>query len=56
MIKEEVLEKFIEGHGGYWDGEHPRYPVDNWVESIRNGDTRQGYWEWAFYLTVGEEE
>lgn len=38
---------FSEMHGGYWEGEHPLYPVKDWLYEVKNGDTRKGYWEWA---------
>lgn len=31
---------------GYW-GAHPAYPVKDWLYEVRNGDTRQGYWDWV---------
>lgn len=30
---------------GHW-GEHPDYPVENWIYEVGSGDTRLGYWEW----------
>lgn len=33
--------------GGYWSGEHPDYPVEDWQGECANDDTRLGYWEWA---------
>ena len=40
------IEKLSEEHGGYW-GEHPEYPVEDWIADVANGDTRRGYWEWV---------
>ncbi len=45
---EEVLRKFIEEHGGYWEGECKLYPIASWRQNVCNGSTRMGYWEWAF--------
>jgi len=43
----EILDQFIAGHGGYWDGECAEFPREDWEYEVRNGDTRLGYWEWA---------
>lgn len=39
--------QFAEQFGGYWHGECPDYPADDWKTEVRNGDTRLGYWEWV---------
>jgi hypothetical protein len=31
---------------GYWTV-HPLHDLEEWTDEVRNGDTRQGYWEWA---------
>jgi len=36
-----------EAEGMYW-GQHPDHPVEDWQAEVANGDTRQGYWEWAY--------
>lgn len=41
------LGDYIERYGGYWAGEVPGYPVEDWEYEVQNGDTRLGYWEWA---------
>ena len=40
------MSRFCDSYGGYW-GEHPDHPVSDWRYEVDNGDTRQGYWEWA---------
>lgn len=48
-----TIDKFIEKHGGYWS-EHPGYPVVDWAYEVANGDTRKGYWEWAYASAEAE--
>lgn len=43
---ESLAEELREAHGGVW-GEHPDYPLDDWLYEVSNGDTRLGYWDWA---------
>jgi len=50
----EELEKFIDKYG-YWSGECPEAPVEDWIHEARNGDTRLGYWEWAYRQMEVEE-
>lgn len=40
------LEQLKEAHGGHW-GEHPEYPVTDWVFEASENGTRLGYWEWV---------
>lgn len=35
----------LEGYN-YWDS-YPEYPVEDWIRSVQNEDTRVGYWEWV---------
>lgn len=30
----------------YWRNEHEKFPAEDWVYAVKNGDTRLGYWEW----------
>ena len=50
------LDELQEQHGGYW-GEHPKFPVEDWVAAVVNEDTRQGYWEWveSRVIDMGDE-
>jgi len=48
MSGTEGLDKYIEGHGGWW-GEDPEWPAQDWRYEVACGDTRRGYWEWAFH-------
>ena len=43
---EGLAEALKEAHGGMW-GEHPEFPVDDWLYEVDNGDTRLGYWVWV---------
>ena len=43
-----TLSSFIEEHGGYWDGECPSQPLEDWRYEVNNNDTRLSYWEWAY--------
>jgi hypothetical protein len=40
-------EKFIDAHGGYWTGEHPDYPTEDWHNKIAENESRLGYWDWV---------
>ena len=42
-----TTDEFANKYGGYWQGQHPDYPVEDWQYQVQNGDTRMGYWEWA---------
>ena len=44
----EALETWIEFHGGYWHGEVPEHPRNEWIEAIDNDETIMGYWEWSY--------
>lgn len=44
---EEIVEEMADEFGGYWDGEHPDYPFDDWLCEVENEYTRAGYWEWV---------
>lgn len=35
-----------EQYGGE-QGEHPKYPCQDWMLEVKNGDTRLGYWAWV---------
>ena len=48
MIPETELDKLAACHGGYWDGEVPQYPKEDWRYAVDNNDTLSGYWEWAY--------
>lgn len=47
MNEHDAIEAFKERNGGHW-GEHHMYPVADWQFEVANGDTRLGYWEWAY--------
>ncbi len=32
----------------YWQDEDAEFPESDWVGAVTNGDTRLGYWEWAY--------
>lgn len=49
------LDELQEQHGGYW-GEHPKFPVEDWVAAVVNEDTRQGYWEWVEPRVIDMED
>lgn len=53
MDMSEELTEFVEENGGYWDGEYSERPISDWKVEVTNGDTRLGYWEWAFNSTQG---
>lgn len=38
---------YIERYGGY-RGQNPDFPVQKWLKKIQLGETREGYWEWAY--------
>lgn len=42
----EQAEALANKYGGYWS-EHPDYPLSNWIQEVRDGDTRLGYWPWV---------
>lgn len=48
--------EFIEEHGGYWEGEHPDFPLEDWKLEVRDDNTRLSYWEWAFCYVQRENE
>ena len=50
-----TIEEFTSEHGGYWGGEHPEYPVVDWQYEVKSGNTRKGYWEWAYAMARPEE-
>ena len=47
------IKKLQDQFGGYW-GEHPEYPVVDWLYEVNNGDTRRGYWAWVFVNALGD--
>ena len=47
MGRKMEVAKLARENGGYWDGEHPTHTVATWRHEVREGNTRQGYWEWA---------
>lgn len=44
-VKDEA-KQVAEEHGGYW-GEHPDFPLVDWLDATNTNATRQGYWEWV---------
>ena len=32
----------------YWKDQDESYPASDWEQEVANGDTRAGYWEWAY--------
>lgn len=34
-------------------GEYSEYPVSDWQEEVRAGDTRSGYWDWVLAQIEG---
>lgn len=56
MDNTSIIEQLKETHGGHW-GEHPEYPVQDWVFQASENGTRLGYWEWvASQLQTNQEE
>ena len=51
-----MLKHFIEENGGYWEGECPGLPLEDWVTEVNNGDTRLGYWDWVYVQRVDTDE
>lgn len=49
-----TVEDFVEAHGGWWNGECPAYPKEDWRTEVANGDTLQGYWDWAYNMHYSE--
>ena len=43
-----------EGFG--WDSQHPRYTIEDWMDYLRRGNGRPGYWEWVNYNIEEEDE
>jgi hypothetical protein len=41
-----TAKQLADKHGGYWEGQHPAYPIGDWKTEVRDGYTRAGYWEW----------
>ena len=48
------INDFADKYGGYWDGEHPKYPLIDWQCEVANGNTRMGYWERAYNSVENE--
>ncbi len=44
-----------EAGGDVW-GDHPEYSRDEWEESVANGNTSSGYWEWCLARAESEED
>lgn len=38
------------------DGQHPGYPVYNWIQEVKCRVTRAGYWEWVHFKLQCEIE
>ena len=55
VLKREIV-KFCEKHGGHWHGEYKKYPVKDWMDDVKNGNTRLGYWEAAYRKSEELEE
>jgi len=53
--KPDPITELADRHGGYWEGDHPDYPVTDWQYEVSNGDTRQGYWEWVAHRIESED-
>lgn len=50
------LARKLQDRYGVW-GEHPDYPVLDWVNEVSNDDTRLGYWDWvAHQMSYGDQE
>ena len=47
-------EQLMDLHGGHW-GEHPDYPVEEWVTAVYENCTRSGYWQWVQTSIANEE-
>lgn len=30
----------------YWE-DNEEFPSSDWIDEVRNGDTRRGYWSWV---------
>ena len=53
MPEDSELEQFKEQHGGHWsETGDPDYPIEDWKTEVANGDTRMGYWEWAYQQEI----
>jgi hypothetical protein len=48
------INDFMDKYGGYWGDGHPEYTVSAWQYEVANGDTRLGYWEWAYNSAENE--
>jgi hypothetical protein len=46
------LHEICEKYGGYWDGEHPDYPIRDWIYDVTDKNVRSGYWEWVRYMII----
>lgn len=43
-MRTQKLQQFIDSQpNGYWTD---RPELEDWLYEVRNGDTRQGFWEW----------
>lgn len=59
MSESDVSELFVasirEANGGVW-GEHPQFPLEDWVTDVCREETRLGYWEWVCAALIEMEE
>ncbi len=44
--EEKVLSDY---YGGWFDGECPEFPLEDWLCDVRNNYTREGYWTWVLH-------
>jgi hypothetical protein len=42
-----TADQLAKKYGGFWEGEHPKYPCADWKGLVENDETRLGYWEWV---------
>jgi hypothetical protein len=38
---------------GNW-GEHPEWSLDEWINEVRNENTRRSYWDWVAFTLEGK--
>jgi len=53
--QQDAIKTIQKNLGGYWSS-HPRWPVDEWAQSVATDETRLGYWEWVYSGLYEETE
>ena len=54
-LREDLLD-YEPPEGFDWDDEHPRFSIQDWMESLAYGPARPGYWDWVNFQIVLEED